>query len=437
MSTRGPERARGGGRSTELGLLVLAAVATVGAYALASLGQTARLPADTGLFLAAVLGLELIAHLATRRWAGSADQVIVPLVAFLNGLGFVIVARLDPNLAGLQAAWTALGVGAFVVTLAALRHTAQLERYRYLAAAGGLGLMLLPLLPVVGQNINGARLWLRVGPVSFQPVELGKIALIVFFASYLVEKREVLASGRLRLARLPIPDLRAFGPILAAWALALVIMTAERDIGFSMLMFSVFVAMVWIATQRRVYLAAGAGMFSAGALGAYYAFGHVRQRVLVWLNPWPHATGAGYQSVQATFAFAAGGVAGTGLGLGQPTRIPVVVSDYIFAAIGEELGLAGTIFVASAFLLLVGAGLRAAINARSEFAALLAAGLAGLLGLQAFFIMAGVTRLLPLTGVTLPFVSYGGSSLLANYVLVAVLIRISDESRATLPVPAR
>lgn len=409
---------------------MLAAGVVVGAYVLASLGKTASLPANIGPFLGLVLGLVGTAHIVTRRVAPRANPLLLPLVGLLNGIGYVFVARLDTHLAGLQALWTAIGVAAYVVTLVLVRRAADLDRYRYLFALVGMALLVLPLAPVVGRTINGARLWVRVGPLSFQPVELAKIALAVFFCSYLVEKAEVLAVGTQRWGPFMAPQLRHFGPLLAAWGVSMLIMIGERDVGFSLLFLTAFVALLWIATGRAIYLGFGTALFAAGAVVASKLFGHVHERIQIWVNPWPYASTKGYQIVQALFALAAGGIGGTGLALGSPQRIPVVASDFIFAAIGEELGLLGTAAVITAFVLLVGTGMRIALAAVRRFDKLLAAGLTAIVGLQAFFIMAGVTRLLPLTGVTLPFVSYGGSSLVANYIIVAVLARISDDTRA-------
>ena len=414
-------------RTTELGLLLLVALFTIGAYVLASLGRTASIPANILPFLVCVLLLLLAAHVATRRLAPEASPVLLPLAGFLNGLGYVFIARLDSHLAGLQAMWTAIGVAAYILTLATVRRVQVLERYRYLVAAAGVVLLLLPLAPKVGQNINGARLWVRLGPLTFQPVELAKLALAIFFASYLVEKRDLLANPTARLGNLRVPDPRPFGPLLLMWGLSMLVMTAERDVGFSLLIFVLFISLLWVATGRAVYLAVGAVLFLLGAVLMADLFPHVHDRVTVWIDPWRYAQTIGYQSVQALYALGSGGLAGSGLGLGRPDLIPVVASDYIFAAIGEELGLLGTTAVVFAFLVLVGTGLRTALRSRSDFAKLLITGLTVILGFQAFFIMAGVVRLLPVTGVTLPFVAYGGSSLIANYILLAILARASDE----------
>ena len=410
--------------------MVLVGLITAGAYALASLGKTASLPANLGAFIVIVIGLIVAAHVAIRLLAPRADQTLLPLAGLLNGIGYVFIVRLSRHEAGLQAIWIALGVAAFVLTLAGLRRARDLDRYRYLFVFSGVGLLLLPLLPGIGQNIGGSRVWVRLGPVNFQPGEFAKIALVVFCASYLAEKREVLAQGDRRLGPIPLPDLRALGPVALAWGLSIVVMVFERDLGMSMLYFGLFIAMLYVATGRLRYVGAGLAMFAAAAWFAYESFGHVRVRFTIWLNPWPVAQASGYQVVQALFAFGAGGVAGTGLALGNPTRIPAVQTDFIFAAIGEELGLVGTVFVLVAFLLLVGSALRIAVRAEHPIDKLMAVGAAAIFGMQTFIIVSGVIRLLPLTGLTLPFVSYGGSSLLANYVLLALLVRISHDTVA-------
>jgi cell division protein FtsW (lipid II flippase) len=415
-------------RNTELGLVVFGAVLTGAAYVLAALGRAAALPANLVPFLLVIVGLLLAAHAATRRLAPGADPVLLPLAALLNGIGYVFIARLDDELAGLQAVWTALGVGVFALTLLVVRRARDLERLRYTVALAGIGLLLLPLVPGIGRSIHGARLWVSIGPINFQPGELAKIALAIFFASYLVEKRELLQTATRRLGPVMVPDLKHFGPVLLAWVMSLVIMLAERDLGSSLLFFAMFVSLLWVATARTVYLAIGTGLFGIGALFAWSAFAHVQDRVHIWLNPWPDAADEGYQLIQGLFAFAAGGVTGTGISLGSPQRIPAAETDFIFASIGEELGLLGTVAVLAAYLLLVGAGLRVAVRAEPAFDKLLATGLTAILGLQTFIIIGGVTRLVPLTGITLPFVSYGGSSLLANYVLLALLLRISDNT---------
>ena len=415
-------------RTTELGLIVLAVLITVGAYTLASLGRTASLPADIVPFLGIIIGLLAAAHVATRRLAPNADGVLLPMAGVLNGIGYVMIARLDEDLAGLQALWTAVAVGAYIATLFVVRRARDLEKYRYTFALLGVGLLLMPLLPVLGRTVNGSRIWIRLGPASFQPGELAKLLLAIFFAGYLVEKRELLQTFTRRIGPINLPDPKFLGPVLGAWGFSLLVMIFEKDLGSSLLFFALFVTMLWVATARGIYLVLGLALFSAGAFTAYQAFSHVQSRVAIWLDPFEDAGGRGYQLVQALFAFGSGGMTGSGLSLGSPTKIPAVETDFIFAAIGEELGLLGTVAVVTAFILMVGVGLRIAIQARSDFEKLLATGLTVTLGVQTFIILGGVTRIVPLTGITLPFVSYGGSSLLANYILLALLLRISSDS---------
>jgi cell division protein FtsW (lipid II flippase) len=418
-------------RTTELGLLVLGTMFVVGAYLLATLPEDSEIPTTVGPFLGIIVGLPLVAHLAVRRLAPQADGMLLPVASLLNGLGYVFIVRLDEarakphGLAGLQSVWMILGVAAFVATLVVVRDARKLERYRYTAGFIGLVLLLLPLLPVIGRTINGSRIWVSFGPVNFQPGEFAKLALAIFFAGYLVEKRELLAINR-AFGPFALPDPKHLGPILIAWGVALVVMISERDLGSSLLFFTLFLVLIWVATERASYLAVGVLLFIGGAYVAFGAFSHVQERVDTWLDPWGKEKG--FQVIQAAFAFADGGIAGTGLNLGVPLNIPVVESDMIFAAIGEELGLLGATAVLIGFLLMIGAGLRVAQQTANGFERLLATGLTTLLGFQAFIIMAGVVRLLPLTGVTLPFISYGGSSLLANWVLLALLLRISNDA---------
>jgi peptidoglycan glycosyltransferase len=421
-------------RRTELGLIVLGALIVTSAYTLASLGRTSSIPANVGPFLGIVVGLFVAAHIAVRKLAPGADGLLLPIAALLNGIGYVFIARLDAvshhpqGLAAAQAGWTVIGIGAFVGTLLFVRRARDLARYRYTFLLLGLALLMAPLLPGIGHEVNGARIWAYLGPISFQPGEFAKVVLAIFFASYLVEKRELLGMATFPKVRPILPDPKHLGPVLLAWGFSIIIMTAEKDLGSSLLFFALFMLLVWVATERTAYVGAGGVMFVGASFLAYKSFGHVHDRVQDWLDPWSRASGSGFQVIQSWFAMAWGGVAGTGLGLGNPDRIPVVQTDFIFAAIGEELGLLGSAAIIFCFVLLVGCGLRIAVRAEPPFEKLLATGLTILLGVQSFIIMAGVTRLLPLTGVTLPFVSYGGSSLVANYVLLALLIRISDDS---------
>jgi len=317
------------------------------------------------------------------------------------------------------------------------RRLRSLERYRYTIALGGILLLLVPLVPGIGREINGARIWASVGPINFQPGEFAKLALAVFLAAYLTEKRELLAAATMRIGPLHVPEPRHFAPLLAAWGTSLVVMVAQKDLGSSLLFLMLFVVVLWVGTERIAFLLVGLVLFAIGAVVAWSQFSHVQDRVDAWLDPWADRAGSGYQIIEATFAFSAGGLTGTGLGLGSPDRVPEVETDFIYAAIGEELGLVGATALLICYLLLIGAGLRVAVRARGPFQTLLATGLTALVGLQAFIIIGGVTRLVPLTGITLPFVSYGGSSLLSNYILVALLVRLSDETALDLePSPA-
>jgi peptidoglycan glycosyltransferase len=270
----------------------------------------------------------------------------------------------------------------------------------------------------------------NIGPLNFQPGEAAKVLLVVFFAAYLVEKRELLTTGSRRIGRLFLPDPKHLGPLLLAWGLSIVVMVMEKDLGSSLLFFALFAAMLYMATERAAYLLAALVLFVGGAAIAYQFFSHVQARVSTWVDPWPVADGDGYQLVQSLFSFGTGGFAGTGLGLGSPHKIPNASTDFVFAAIGEELGLLGTVAVLAAFLLLIGTGFRTAIQAERPFSKLFAGGLTVIIGVQTFVIVGGVVRLIPLTGVTLPFISYGGSSLVANFVILALLLRISDETAA-------
>ncbi|MGZ4754205.1 MAG: FtsW/RodA/SpoVE family cell cycle protein [Acidimicrobiia bacterium] len=429
-------------RTEELGLGVLALVIVGSGYVLLALSEAPSLPPGLWGFLGAILGLFVIAHLAVRRLAPRADATLLPLVALLLGIGFVTISRLDlavpdnKRVAPTQALWTAVGVAAFIATLVLVRNVRTLARYRYTFLLLGVIALLLPLAPGVGVEINGARLWVRLGPLTVQPGEAAKVLLVVFFAAYLVEKRELLSSGSRRLGRMHLPDPKHLGPLLLPWVVSILIMVQQKDLGSSLLFFAVFVAMLYIATDRSAYLVAGAVLFGAATVIAYKAFGHVHQRIDTWLDPWHDAQNRGYQLVQSLYGFGSGGFPGTGLGLGRPDVIPVATTDFIFAAIGEELGLLGTVAIIIAFMLLVGSAYRIAIQAQRPFSKLFAAGLATILGVQTFVIVGGVTRLIPLTGVTLPFVSYGGSSLVANFVILALLLRISDENATDAAIEA-
>jgi len=420
-------------RRTELGLLLLGSVVIVACYILASLGTSAHIPPHVGPFLGVVVGLALVAHIANRWLVPEANPVVLPIAALLNGIGYVIIVRWNPPLAKLQAGWTAIGILVYVLTLLIVRRSRDLDRYRYLLLLLAVFLMLAPLLPHFGERINGARLWVHYSHYSFQPIEVAKLLLCIFFASYFAENKELLSIPTARLGNRLVVDPRPLVPILLAWGFAMFVIAAEDDIGFALLIFALFIAMLWITTGRAGYLVFGLVLFVIGAYLSAHFFAQVESRVTTWIDPWRYAQGNGLQLVQGWYSLAAGGVGGTGLGLGLAGQyVPYITSDMIFAAVGEEMGLLGTSAIVIAFLLLAGAGLRIAQTARSDFSKLVAAGLTIILSFQAFFIMAGVLRLLPLTGITLPFMAYGGSSLLANYLLIAVLLRISDEGNSAL-----
>lgn len=416
-------------RNTELGLMLMVVIITAASYVLASLGSDARIPANVIPFLVIVLGLLMGAHVAVRWLAPESDPILLPTAALLNGLGYVVIAGLNKNLAAAQATWTAIGIVAFVGTLWFVKRPRDLERYRYTFALVGIGLLLLPLVPGIGYDAgSGSRIWVRFGPINFQPGEVAKVALAIFFAAYLADQRELIATSSWKLGPLRLPHPKYLGPVLVAWGITLVVMFYQKDLGSSLLFFALFLVMIWVATQRTSFLVIGAGLFTAGAVFAWRTLDHVKTRVDIWLDPWKTPSGSGYQIIQGMFAMAFGGMTGTGLGLGGTVRIPAAENDFIFAVIAEELGFVGGAIVIMAYLLLVGSGLRIAAGTDLVFDKLLATGLTLLLGLQAFIIIAGVIRLLPLTGVALPFISYGGSSLVMNYVMLALLLRISDQT---------
>jgi cell division protein FtsW (lipid II flippase) len=424
-------------RRTEAGLLCVGAIVVLSATLLESLAATNALPDHVVGFIAGLVVVAVGVQVVNRRLAPHADPVIVPVALLLNGLGYVMIERGDPSRAGEQLAWTAIGLVLYAAVLLVVKRSRDLERYRYLLAICAFLLLVAPLLPGIGEKINGARLWVHVSSIEFQPVEIAKLLLVIFFASYFIDKRELLTIPTQRIGNRLFPDLRAFGPMLVAGVMALLIIIAEHDIGFSLLLFVVFLLMIWLTTGRWTHVAIGLVVFVLATFVASHVLGQVNERITDWLNPWANALGTGYQPVQGELAFARGGWFGTGIGFGIAARVlPVSSSDFIFAVIGEELGLVGAAAVVCCYAIIVGAGLRAARRARSEFARLVAAGLTATLGLQAFLIMAGDTRLLPLTGVTLPFVSYGGSSLVANYALLALVMRISNEGNQPAAEPS-
>jgi cell division protein FtsW (lipid II flippase) len=432
-------------RGAELFLLLLALAVGVGAYAAVGVGVQGEVPPDIIGYGGWLAGLTIAAHIAVRLVAPYADPVLLPAVAALNGLGLAVIHRLDlayagmPNkpqdLAAKQLTWMTLGVVLFVATLMLLRDHRVLTRFTYTSGLAAVLLLLLPMVPGVGKTINGAKIWIEVGPFSFQPGELAKVLLVVAFAGYLVLHRDALALAGRRVLFLDLPRGRDLGPILVMWLLSLGILVFQKDLGSSLLFFGLFLIMLYVATERPGWLVIGSALFFGGAALAYQFFGHVQNRVNIWLDPMPYydqTPGSG-QIVEAMFGMAWGGLIGRGFGGGSPERVPAAESDFIVAAIGEELGLTAVIALILVYGLIVERALRAALISRDGFGKLVAVGLAGVLALQVFVVIGGVTRLIPLTGLTTPFLSYGGSSLVANWVLVALLLRISDQARRPAP----
>jgi cell division protein FtsW (lipid II flippase) len=423
MSALAPPRIRA--RSGLLLLLVAAVVSTM-AYAMVGLGLKGRMPPDLPAYGLTLTGAFLLAWGAVRWAAPRADPVLLPIAGMLGGLGLAMIYRLLPNrIADAQAQWLLVGLAAFVVTLLLVRDDRQLDRYTYTIGLGGLILLLLPIVPGIGTEINGAHLWVQIGPLTFQPAEFGKILIVIFLASYLSSKRELLEAG---VGRLGLPRVKDLGPFLLAWGASLAVLFLERDLGASLLFFGVFVVMLWVASGRLGYLLVGGLLFVVGAAVGYLAISHVQARVGYWLHALEpdKVNDFGYgQLAQSWFALASGGLVGSGLGRGAPDLIPFPASDFILSAFGEELGMLGTAAILLLFLGLIGRGLRIALDRDDTFGRLLATGLTVSIALQTFTIAAGVTRLIPLTGVPLPFVSYGGTSKVASFVIVALLVRIS------------
>jgi len=422
-------------RNVELLLLLAAAPVVLLEFALWHGATRESLTLADLIVPAGLLAAFLAAHIALRFFAPNADPALLPLSALLSGVGLAFVSRLDHSLAGPQVMWLFGGVIAMVITLVAVPSLERLARYKYTIMLVGLTLLLLP--AIAGHEVNGAKLWLRFGAFSFQPAELAKIFIVLFLAAYLSENREVLSVSTHRVGGIWLPAARHLGPVVAMWAVSLVVLVAEKDLGSSLLFFGVFLVMLYAATGRPAYVVAGLVMFVIGATAAYLLFGHVQTRVAIWLHPFADAQGKGFQLVQSLFSFAAGGMTGTGIGRGVPTRIPFVATDFIFSAIGEEMGLLGAAGLLIAYLVFCLRGLVTAVRARSDMAAFTAVGLVATFGLQTFVIVGGVTRLIPLTGITLPFVSYGGSSILSNFILLALLLRAGDSAPAVVEAAPR
>ncbi len=408
---------------------ILALILSVGAYVIAGFGKRGQLPATFALYVTIFAAGYAGALVVTRMFAPRADPALFPTAAVLVGLGFAMIFRLSGGLAAEQATWIVVGLVAYALTLIVVRDARMLDAYTYTIGLLGLLLLLLPVAPGIGRTINGARLWVQIGPIGFQPAEIGKVLVVIFLASYLTQKRELLQVATARIGPLRLPPAKHLGPVLLAWGASLAILVLQKDLGASLLYFGIFVVMLWVATGRAAYLVIGLLLFVVGAYAGWLLFDHVQLRVDIWLHALDpgkvFAQGYG-QLAQAEFGMASGAIVGTGLGQGSPGLIPFASTDFIFAAIGEELGLLGTTAVLLLILVLVGKGLRVALRAPDGFSTLLAVGLSTLVALQAFVIIGGVTRIIPLTGVTLPFVSYGGSSLVSNFVLLGLLVRVSS-----------
>lgn len=429
-------------------MLVATAIA-VGAYVSVGLGTGGDVPDRWPAYAVGFAGVGIVAHLVVRWLAPNADPVLLPAALALNGIGLAMIHRLDlaaeaqamlngvpvpPPQAPGQLVWSLLGLVLLGLVLALVRDHRVLARYTYLTFALGVALLLLPLLPGLGVEINGARIWISVFGQSFQPGEAAKVVMVIAFSSYLVTHREALALAGRRVLGIDLPRARDLGPILLVWVLALAILVFERDLGAAVLFFGVFVVLLFVATERVGWLVVGAFLAVIGGWLSYVLFDHVQQRVTSWLSPFTDPD-ASYQIIQSLYGLAYGGLIGTGLGRGQPDLIPFAESDFIAAALGEELGLAGLMVIILLYGVVVARGLRAGIGVRDGFGTLLATGLATVVGLQVFVVIGGVTKLIPLTGLTTPFLSLGGSSLVMNWVIIALLLRVSDAARRPPPPP--
>lgn len=437
-------------RGAELWLLVFAVVIVTAALVVVELNQNRELTWRLAVYSSGYLVALACAHVIIRRFAPYADPVLLPLVALLNGVGLVMIYRIDlasavsaaargkpapPAYAPAQLMWTGVALLAFLAVLVLIRDHTKLAGYSYTLLLLGLIFLIIPsVLPARFSEVNGAQIWIKIpGLFSIQPGEFAKIALIVFTAAFLTSKREVLTTAGRKVFGMVLPRARDLGPLLVALVLCLAVFVRSKDLGQALLVFGIISAMIYLATSRVSWLLIGLVGFAGGAFVAYRLFAHVRLRVDIWLHPFADPKGASYQLVQSLFGLANGGIFGTGLGAGRPDAVPYANTDFISAALAEELGLVGISAILLCYLLLAGRGLRAAISVRDGFGSLLAGGLSFALVFQMFIVVGGVTRLIPLTGLTTPFLSYGGSSLLANYIVLALLVRISDSSRRPPP----
>ncbi|MFV0494085.1 FtsW/RodA/SpoVE family cell cycle protein [Mycobacterium sp.] len=430
-------------RNAELLLLCFATLITFAALVIVEINQDQSVHWDLPRYGLGCLALFVLAHLAIRRYAPYTDPLLLPVVALLNGLGVVMIHRLDlvdtevgrqgRTNANHQMLWSLVGVIAFSLVITFLKDHRQLARYGYICGSAGLVLLVIPaLLPAALSEQNGAKIWIQMPGFSIQPAEFSKILLLIFFATVLVAKRNLFVSAGKHIRGITLPRPRDLAPLLAAWVISICVMVFEKDLGTSLLLYSSFLVVVYLATQRLGWVVGGLALFALGSVIAYQIFGHVQVRVQNWLDPFADPDGDGYQMVQALFSFATGGIFGTALGNGQPDTVPAASTDFILAAFGEELGLVGLAAILMLYTIVIIRGMRTAIATRDSFGKLLAAGLASTLAIQLFIVAGGVTKLIPLTGLTTPWMSYGGSSLLANYVMLAVLARISDSARRPL-----
>jgi cell division protein FtsW (lipid II flippase) len=436
LKVRVPKRLR----NLELGLLFFALGVSAVALALVQFGAQGALDLRILSYTGGLAILTLLVHLAVRFLAPDGDPFVLPIATVINGLGITMIHRLDiaEGIVGWQAtgirqmAWTAVALLGFVAVLALVRNHRVLLRFRYLFMLAGVLLLLMPLMPGIGRTVNGATLWVQLGSITFQPGEVAKIALAIFFAGYLLTAKDSLqVVGRYALG-VRWPRLRDLGPILVVWALAMAVLVFQRDLGTSLLYFGLFLAMMFIATERFIWIVVGGGFFLAGALIAGSQIGYVQGRVEGWLNSFDadvyEQLGGSYQLVQGLFGFAEGGFLGQGLGQGQPYLVPLANSDYIVASLGEEIGLIGIFGLLALYLLLVSRGFRIGYVGTEDFGRLLASGLAVVMALQVFIVIGGLTRLIPVTGLTTPFLAAGGSSLVANWMIVALIMRLSDDT---------
>ena len=415
-------------RNLELALLCIAAPLVILLFAMIALGEGSSLSWENlgvpvGIFIAF-----LIAHLAIRKLAPGADPALLPLSFALSGIGIAFVTRLAPELAMRQVMWLFFGVVCMLLVLIFLKNLDRIANYKYTLMIVGFLLLLSPLLPVVGQEIYGSRIWLNIAGISFQPGEIAKILIVLFLAGYLAQNREMLSIFTHRIGPFKIPDLATLVPLLVMWVISLLIVIFEKDLGSALVVFFVFITMLYVATGKKTYLIIGFVLIAIGGVAAFLLFDHVQVRVDTWLDPFKDATGDGYQLVQAIFSIADGGLFGVGIGNGMSDQIPIVESDFIFAAIAEETGLLGAAGLLLLYLCFAIRGLVTAARAKSDVSSFIAVGLTASIILQAFIIVGGVTRLIPLTGLTLPFVSQGGSSLLASFIAIGFLLRCGDQS---------